>query len=247
MSMYFKLFGINFINGNYKEAFSLVKQGDFMVVPSGPGLSTIDFDVKYWNAIKNSDFAIPDSSLMVILARLFLWRKINKLSGPKFLRMFLKEDILQEKNVLFSIDPSNSESIINNRYLNKIGVNIACENHYIAPYYNKVNITDKTLIEFLEGLELKPKFILINLGGGVQERLGFYIKKNLSYKVGIICTGAAIAFETREQARIPRWIDDMYLGWFARILQDPTSFSFRYLKAFRLVYVFYLWKRNKLK
>ena len=44
----------------------------------------------------------------------------------------------------------------------------------------------KTLLEFLEGLELKPKFILLNLGGGAQERLGFYIKNNLSYKVGII-------------------------------------------------------------
>jgi N-acetylglucosaminyldiphosphoundecaprenol N-acetyl-beta-D-mannosaminyltransferase len=243
----FNLFNISFINGNYEEAFSRLKKGEFMVVPSGPGLATIDFNVNYWNAINNSDFAIPDSSFMVILARLFFRKRIKKLSGPKFLRLFLKEDILKEKNVLFSIDPSNVESIINNRYLNKIGVNITFEHHYVAPHYNKENITDKTLLEFLEGLELKPKFILLNLGGGVQERLGFYIKNNLSYKVGIICTGAAIAFETGQQARIPRWIDDMYLGWFARILQDPTSFSLRYLKAFRLVYVFYLWKRNKLK
>ena len=243
----FYIFHIEFINGNYEEAFSRLKKGEFMVVPSGPGLATIDKDLKYYESLKGADFAIPDSSFMVILARLFFRKRIKKLSGPKFLRLFLKEDILKEKNVLFSIDPSNVESIINNRYLNKIGVNITFEHHYVAPLYNKENITDKTLLEFLEGLELKPKFILLNLGGGVQERLGFYIKNNLSYKVGIICTGAAIAFETLEQARIPRWIDDMYLGWFARILQDPTSFSLRYLKAFRLVYVFYLWKRNKLK
>ena len=70
-----KLFRIKFINGDYKEAFSLLKKGKFMVVPSGPGLSTIDKDVKYWDALKGADFAIPDSGFMVILARIFFGLK----------------------------------------------------------------------------------------------------------------------------------------------------------------------------
>ena len=72
----FKLFNISFINGIYEEAFSRLKDGEFMVVPSGPGLSSIDKDVKYWEALKGADFAIPDSGLMILLARLFFALKI---------------------------------------------------------------------------------------------------------------------------------------------------------------------------
>ena len=243
----FKLFNISFINGIYEEAFSRLKDGEFMVVPSGPGLSSIDKDVKYWEALKGADFAIPDSGLMILLARLFFALKIKKLSGPKLLRLFLQENILQAEGVLFSIDPNDNASKINNSFLVDIGIPINSSYHYVAPLYEKNNIRDKRLIEILESLEERPKFLLLNLGGGVQERLGFYIKNNLSYKVGIICTGAAIAFETGQQARLPKWLDELYLGWLVRIIQNPNQFTMRYLKAFRLVFVFYLCKINKLK
>jgi N-acetylglucosaminyldiphosphoundecaprenol N-acetyl-beta-D-mannosaminyltransferase len=243
----FNLFKIPFTNGDYQNAYDKLLKGQFMVVPSGPGLSTIDKDEKYWNALKGADFAIPDSGLMIILARLFFNLKIKKLSGPKFLRLFLKEEVLKKQGILFSVDPSDTESKINNKYLNHLGIPMTGQQHYIAPFYNKMNISDQRLIEILESFKVRPRFILLNLGGGVQERLGFYIKNNLSYKIGIICTGAAIAFETGQQARLPKWVDELYLGWFARIIQNPKLFTMRFLKAFRLIYVFYLCKINKLK
>ena len=242
----YKLFDISFIDGNYNDAFSRLNQGQFMVVPSGPGLSTIDKDVRYWDSLKGADFAIPDSGFMIILSRLFFNHKIHKLSGPKFFRKFITEKILHKKGMLFSLDPNDFESKKNREYLNSKRIPITSEYQYVAPIYDKNEITDSTLIRILESLEIRPKFLLLNLAGGVQERLGFYIKNNLSYKIGIICTGAAIAFETGQQARLPIWVDKLYLGWFARILQNPKLFLMRFLKAFRLVYVFYLCKINKL-
>ena len=242
-----KLFGIKFINGDYFSAFSKLKEGQLMVAPSGPGLATLDQDVKYFESLQGADFAIPDSGLMILLAKLFFGLNINKLSGPKFLRLFLKEDILKKEDIIFSVDPSSSESMINSQYLNSIGIPIKKSNHYIAPFYNKKDIKDPSLIHILESLPAKPKFLLLNLGGGVQERLGFYIKKNLSYKIGIICTGAAIAFETGKQAKLPQFLDNLFLGWLARIIQDPKQFTKRYLYAIRLFYVFYLCKINRLK
>ena len=246
MNKNFKLLNISFLNGSYNDAFTRLNHGQFMVVPSGPGLSTIDNDIRYWESLKGADFAIPDSGLMIILARLFFNLKIKKLSGPKFLRLFLKEDILKKEGVIFSIDPTVKESVINNKYLNKIGIPIKKENQYVAPIYNKNEISDKVLLDILESVDIKPKFLLINIAGGVQERLGFYLKNNLSYKIGIICTGAAIAFETGQQARLPKFLDDLYLGWLVRIIQSPKQFLKRYLYAFRLFFVFYLCKRNKL-
>ena len=244
--MNFSLFNINFVNGDYRDAFKHLKKESLMVVPSGPGLATIDKDLKYWQALKGADFAIPDSGFMVILARIFFGYKIRKLSGPKFFRKFINEKNLHEKGMLFSVDPNDYESEKNRKYLNAKRIPITSEYQYVALLYDKNEITDSKLIRNLESLEVRPKFLLLNLGGGVQERLGYYIKNNLSYKLGIICTGAAIAFETGSQAKLPKWVDELYLGWLARIIQSPKQFLIRFLKAFRLVYVFYLCKINKL-
>ena len=239
-----RLFKIKFINGDYSSAFSKLKEGQSMVVPSGPGLATIDKDKKYYRALQAADFAIADSGFMVILLRLFFGYKIKKLSGLKFFREFVKEDILRKEGALFCVDPSESELQRNNKYLNQIGIPISIDYHYIAPHYSKSNIEDFQLLSLLESLEKKPRFLLLNLGGGIQERLAFFIRNNLSYKVGIICTGAAIAFETGSQAKIPVWVDEWYLGWLARVVQNPARFAIRFLKAFRLIYIFFLYRKE---
>jgi UDP-N-acetyl-D-mannosaminuronic acid transferase (WecB/TagA/CpsF family) len=76
---------------------------------------------------------------------------------------------------------------------------------------------------------------MINIGGGVQERLGFYLKENLSYRPSIICVGAAIAFITGQQAAIPVWADTLMLGWFLRCLHAPKKFAPRIWKGLRLM------------
>ena len=83
--------------------------------------------------------------------------------------------------------------------------------------------------------KLKPNFILINIGGGTQEVLGLYLKEKLAFKPTIICTGAAISFFTKDQAPINRFIDQFYLGWFVRLIFNPSVFLKRYLYSLRLI------------
>ena len=215
----FKLFGIIFINGNYDNAISRLSKGGLMVVPSGPGLATIGKDIRYTEAVQNSDFAIPDSGFMVLLYRLFMGERIQKLSGAKFIKLFFDEPLLRRKNIIFSIDPSIEESNLNRSYLNSIDIPLKQKNQYVAPIYDKKEIIDYKLLKILETQKEKPKFILINLGSGVQERLGSYLKDNLSYSPALICTGAAIAFLTGAQASMPEWVDRAYLGWLSRIVK----------------------------
>jgi len=89
------------------------------------------------------------------------------------------------------------------------------------------------LLDIIE--KKKPKYIIINLGGGVQERLGLYLKNHLSYIPGIICTGAAIAFLTGRQANIPNYADKFHLGWLYRCIENPKKFIPRYLRGFLLL------------
>ena len=77
--------------------------------------------------------------------------------------------------------------------------------------------------------------MLTNIGGGKQEILGLYLKKNLKIKTTILCTGAAISFFTKDQAPINSLVDKFYLGWLVRLLFNPLVFSKRYLYSLRLI------------
>ncbi len=159
----------------------------------------------------------------------------------KFLRSFLKEDELRKKNLLFLINPSETDNTINHNYLCGLGIKITAQDHYVAPIYSKEDIIDKELVRILE--VRRPKYILINIGGGVQERLGYYLKIALSYKPGIICTGAAVSFLTGNQASIPRWADDYYFGWLFRCIDNPKLYVPRYISGLKLTYVMFNFRK----
>ena len=108
---------------------------------------------------------------------------------------------------------------------------------YIAPIYTSNNIKDKKLIKIIK--KYKPRYVIINIGGEIQEILGLYIKKNINFKSSIICTGAAIAFLTKRQAPINDFIDNLYLGWLLRTLFNPRKFFLRTIRSLSLIKQFY--------
>jgi len=234
MNKSISIFGIKFINANFNDIISRLNHGGFMVIPSAPGLSTIFKDERYAKAVKQADFALPDSGYMILLLRLFKKIKFKKYSGYSFLKEFLNKNEFK-KNELFLIDPNNEESIINNKYLNKIGIPIDLNYHYAAPIYGDEKIMDEDLLKILQGLDKKPKYLMINLGSNIQEPLGCYLKNELEFKVGIICSGAAISFLTGSQALISSTIDRLGLGWLRRCIYNPFKYIPRYFKAFSLI------------
>jgi N-acetylglucosaminyldiphosphoundecaprenol N-acetyl-beta-D-mannosaminyltransferase len=227
------ILGIRFLAEDYTAAKCLLDDGALMVVPAAPALATIPRDPNYHSALVNSDFAILDSGFLVLLLRYTKRIRLKRLSGLKFLRLFLEEEALRNERCLFLVDPNEEEMILNHRLLCSQEIYIDYVDHYVAPRYPGGIVEDTHLLRLLE--RRKPRYILINLGGGTQEKLGSYIKKNLSYRPGIICTGAAIAFLTHKQASIRPIFDTLYMGWLVRCLYDPRRFVPRYIKGLALI------------
>jgi len=227
------IFGIKFLAEGYSCAKRMLDDGAFMVVPAAPALANIHRDSSYYEALLNSDFGLPDSGLMVLLMKYLKGIPVKKLSGLNFLRHFLSEAILKEEQCLFLVDPDVHQMRLNHRFLLSLDIKITLSDHYVAPIYKRKIVEDIHLLSILE--KKKPRYILINLGGGVQEKLGLYLKKNLSYRPGIICTGAAIAFLTGNQVAIPPLFDALHLGWLLRCLHDPKRFIPRYIKGLALI------------
>ena len=221
---------IKFININEKEALKLINKKGLFVFPAAPPLATLKLGSLYHKALIKSDFVFFDSGFFVLLLKLLKDIKVEKFSGFRFLNIFFKF-IKKKKKKILLIDPSERVSRVNKKFLKNLGIKKI--DSYIAPFYDVKNIKDKLLLKTIR--EKKPKYILINIGGGTQEVLGMYIKYKLKNKISIICTGAAISFFTKEQAPINQIIDNLYLGWLIRLLFNPKIFLKRYLSAFKLV------------
>lgn len=232
-----RILGINFFNGHMSEVVNTLKSDGLLVVPSGPSLASINNEPTYYQSLQQADIVIADSGFMVLLWNISHREKVNRISGLEFLNNCFADQDFKINQEMMLVNPRQNEADANISFLQKNGFNLSEQNSYIAPIYNKSKIEDEKLLHLLA--QKKPKYIIINLAGGIQEILGAYLKKNLSYKPAIICTGAAISFLTGKQVQIPNWADRFFLGWLFRCLDKPRLYIPRYLSALKLILVMF--------
>jgi N-acetylglucosaminyldiphosphoundecaprenol N-acetyl-beta-D-mannosaminyltransferase len=237
-----QILGVNFYVGDVQGAIRRLKSGGLLVVPAAPALKDVAVNEDYREALTNADVAIADSAFMVLMWNLMEGDSIPRLSGLKYLQELLREAEVRAAGNTVWVMAGRKSAEKNLAWLRSEGIEVPEEYVYEAPMYgNKVE--DPALIERLQAL--RPKHVIVTIGGGTQERLGLYLKRNLDYLPAIHCIGAAIAFLSGDQVRIPNWADRLYLGWLFRCLSSPRRFVPRYLSAPQLVPL--LWRfRNQL-
>jgi UDP-N-acetyl-D-mannosaminuronic acid transferase (WecB/TagA/CpsF family) len=228
-----RILGIDFFDGSAEAAIALMRDGGLVVIPAAPALKDLDRNPDYREALLNADLAITDSAFMVLIWNRLQSRPINRLSGLEYLRAFLFEPAVRQPRNTFWIMASPVSARRNLDWLESQGIAIPEDHIYIAPIYSSTSIADPALLECLN--RLRPQHVIVTLGGGTQERLGLYIKRNLSYRPTIHCIGAAIAFLSGDQVYIPVWADKFYLGWLLRSLSEPKRYIPRYWDARKLL------------
>jgi N-acetylglucosaminyldiphosphoundecaprenol N-acetyl-beta-D-mannosaminyltransferase len=232
----FRILGIDFFRGSIEEAVIKANGDGLCVAPSGPGLAgDLTNCTVYSRALTQADLVLPDSGLMCLWTKFFSRRPIKRISGLAFLKAYLFSKEFRSGDSTFWIMPDEEQSATNRKWLKEeLGLSVQDEAFYVAPRYAKVGpIEDLELLATI--IARKPRTIFIQLGGGVQERLGLFLRNKLSFPTTILCTGAALAFLSGEQVKIPNWADRLYLGWLLRCCAKPTVFVPRYLNAFRLI------------
>ena len=226
---------IKFFDYDFKYILNkLLNCGGYIVAPAASSLSEIFIKKKYYESLKYADIAILDSGFFCILLRIFKKAKVKKLSGYLFLKLLLETKTIKNKK-FFLINPTLMEQKKNYYLLKSKG--IINQKYYCSPLYNLSNYKDFKLLKELN--LYRPDFIIINLGGGIQEPMGAFIKQNLKKKnTAIICTGAAISFLTKVQAPINEFYDNLYLGWMIRLIHKPKNYFPRIINSFKLLSLF---------
>jgi UDP-N-acetyl-D-mannosaminuronic acid transferase (WecB/TagA/CpsF family) len=238
-----QILGIQFFNGNVDEAIdSITRRGGFLIAPSGTCFARLREDEAYRGAVLAADLAIPESGFMVLLWLFFCGEKIERISGLKYLRHLLAKLKGEGSEEVLWVVPSECARQKLFEWSHREPLPITSESCYAAPRYG-LEVEDSTLLGLIEK-HRRPQ-IIIAIGGGVQEKLGHYLRENLSYRPAIHCIGAALGFLTGDQAAIPELADRLYLGWLWRLVAQPRIFIPRLSRGLELPWL--LWRyREKL-
>jgi exopolysaccharide biosynthesis WecB/TagA/CpsF family protein len=228
-----QILGLRFFVGGAQRAIELLGNGGLLVVPAAPALKNLSEDLAYREALLQADLTITDSSLMVMVWNFIQNDNIRRLSGLEYLAELLTRADVRAPGGSFWIMTSPVSASTNLAWLRQKGVEVLPEDVYSAPIYKKSAIEDEALLQAIR--RRRPAHIIVTLGGGTQERLGLYLKRNLEPVPAIHCIGAAIAFLSGDQVRIPIWADRFYLGWFFRCLSEPRRCVPRYWSARKLI------------
>lgn len=225
------ILGVRFFQGTAVVAVDKVSEGGLLVVPAAPALKDMETNPAYREALLQADVAIADSAFMVLVWNRLEHDNMTRLSGLEYLVELLKrEDVRRPGNTVW-VKAGKKSAERNMAWLKDEGVDVPEECVYLAPMYGP-EIVDQALVDLLE--RLRPQHVVVTVGGGTQERLGLYLKQRLSYRPAIHCIGAAIAFLSGDQVRIPMWADRFYLGWLFRAASAPKTFVPRYWGARKL-------------
>jgi exopolysaccharide biosynthesis WecB/TagA/CpsF family protein len=233
-----QILGIRFFNGGVDEAVaSMFHDRGFLVAPSGTCLARLRDDATYRRAVIAADLAIADSGLMVILWRLLRGQKVERISGFRYLKHLLGRLKGEGKRDVFWVLPTKRAEQKLLDWSRSAAFPTTSEGCYVAPRYG-VQVDDQNLIALIE--QHRPAHVIIAIGSGAQEKLGYYLRENLSYRPAMHCIGAALGFITGDQAAISDWADRFYLGWFFRLLAQPRVFIPRLSRAVELPWL--IWK-----
>jgi UDP-N-acetyl-D-mannosaminuronic acid transferase (WecB/TagA/CpsF family) len=229
-----RILGIDFFNGEASGAIERLRSGGLLVVPAAPALINLPFDRAYRRALLQADLAITDSAFMVLIWNLLEGDDVRRLSGLEYFSHLVEDAGFRQSGAVFYVMANEESSRKNVAWLRGQGIPVGDDQIYIAPFYGS-DVKDQVLVDRIA--VMRPKHVVITVGGGVQERLGLYLKLSLDYLPAIHCIGAAIAFKSGDQVTVPLLADRLRLGWLLRCLWRPKSYLPRYWNARKLAWL----------
>jgi UDP-N-acetyl-D-mannosaminuronic acid transferase (WecB/TagA/CpsF family) len=236
-----RILGIDFFSGGATEAVERMRRGGLLVVPAAPALTALPSDSKYREALLEADLAIADSAFMVLLWNLLEGDTLGRISGLEYFCQLVQDPDFREDGASLYVMASEDSAKKNVAWLESQGIPIRADQIYVAPMYRD-RVVDPVLLQQVSAL--RPRHVVITVGGGIQERLGLYIKQSLDYTPAIHCIGAAIAFRSGDQVFIPAIADRLALGWLLRCLWRPRSYVPRYWSARKLAWLLLRYRRE---
>jgi N-acetylglucosaminyldiphosphoundecaprenol N-acetyl-beta-D-mannosaminyltransferase len=176
-------------------------------------------------AVNGSDIVATDGVPLVWLSRLRGARDIERVYGPDALLAFCERGLEQGwRHYFYGSTPQTLDKLVTRLAERFPGLLIA--GSYSPPFRPLTEDERQDIILKLN--TAAPDIIWVGLGLPKQELWAAEYKGHLDAPV-ILAVGAAFDFHAGTVKQAPRWVQNLGMEWFFRLLQEPQRLWRRYL------------------
>lgn len=180
-----------------------------------------DRNKEFYDALQGADLVICDSDVIRLLSDYLFHKKIEKLTGSRWVIDFLKSH--QKPLRIFLLGDETQVLPKSKDYLQHINPNLAVETH--CGFFDKNKTTE--VLNLISNFS--PDILLVGMGMPKQEIFIHHHFDRFPNCV-IIPVGGAFRYWAGVYKQAPKWMLALNLEWLHRIYQEPIRLGVRYTK-----------------
>ena len=184
----------------------------------------------------NAEIVFTDGKPIIWMAKWLKRPIVEKVSGPD-LMLLLCERAAQKHYKIFLLGCAEGVAAAAAEKLEKMYPGLRCVGTYSPPFgFEKDNKEMEKIVNMLK--ESNADQLFVGMGSPKQD---IFIYENMNrYQIPVSYSmGAAIDFIGGSVKRAPKWMSDIGLEWFHRMLQNPKRLIKRYLVEDRRILKYY--------
>ena len=192
----------------------------------------------------NAEIVFTDGKPIMWMAKHLKTPIVEKVSGPD-LMLLLCERAAKKKYKIFLLGCAEGVAANAAKKLEKMYPGIQCVGTYSPPFgFEKDPIEMEKIINMLK--DSKADQLFVGMGSPKQD---IFIYENMEkYQIPVSYSmGAAIDFIGDNVKRAPKWMSDIGLEWFHRMMQDPKRLVARYWGDRRIFRYYRQFRRGRSK
>lgn len=183
-------------------------------------------DAEYRNVQNSAVIAVPDGKPLSLVCRMRGYKNAQRVAGPdlmpEILRLSEKEGF---RHYFYGSTEQTLESLEKNIRTQYPNLNIA--GTYSPPFRKLTEEEDERIVAEINAAN--PDFIWVGLGAPKQERWMYEHRGRIN--AVMLGVGAAFDFHAGTAKRAPKWMQECYLEWLYRLIQDPRRLLKRYVRS----------------
>ena len=218
-----KILGVPFDNVSLDEAIIIAerlfkdsnKSCSMLCAPNTEFIMKAQKDEEFYNILKKSKFSTPDSTGVMIGAKVQGKKFKQKICGQPFVRKLVELSHNKGYTIYFlGSEPGIAEQARLNLLKLYPNAQIVGTQH---GFFNKKQEPDV----IAEINSLQPNILVVTLGMPRQEKWIYHHRKELKVDIAI-GEGGTFDYEAGKLKRAPEWIQNIGLEWLWRLFLEPT-------------------------
>lgn len=198
-------------------------------------------DEEYRRVQNGSAMNLPDGKPLSITQRRHGYEKAGRVPGPDLMPLLFA--LSEECGYRHFFYGSTQDTL--NKLTGKLKQEfpkLQITGSFSPPFCPMTAEEDLQIIDKIN--DAKPDFIWVGLGAPKQEKwMAAHQGKVTGVMIGV---GAGFDFHAGTVKRAPKWMQELCVEWFWRMLQDPKRLFPRYLDT-NTAFLYYLWKEKREK